>query len=589
MTTLLAVGLIVAGLYFAREILVPFALAVLLSFMLTPLLRGLHRLRVPRGPAVAVTVLVGFLAVAGFVAVVAGELAGLARQLPVYEANLQSKIGALSAGFPGAGVLRRANDVVRDLRGALARTTVHQAERAQNPEATKPPVPVVIRAPPATPLETVEGLVGPLLAPLATAGLVAVFVIWMLLHREDLRDRVLGLGGGDLHRTTQAMDDAAERVSRYLTRQLTVNAGCALPIGIGLAVIGIPYAALWAAMVLLLRFLPYLGIVIAAAFPLALALALDPGWSLVAWTIALFVVVESVVANLIEPRLYGASTGLSPLAVIAAAVFWTWLWGPVGLLLSTPVTACLVVLGRHIPQLGFLGVLFGSEPALSAEQTFYQRLLAGDPEEACEQAEEFLKQGELAEFFDAVVVPALALAQADCDRGVLPPEKRAMVAAGVRGMLDDLCDEPAQTETSAAVASARAVCVAGRNELDEVAARLLSCLLQDAGCPAPVLPALALGDPGQPWPRLDETGLVCLSLVGSASPARVRYLVRRLRRRAPRAHLMVGLWGEGFDMAAYSADIGPEVVNTLTGSLRDGVNKITAVSSAASRQQFGVS
>ena len=274
------------------------------------------------------------------------------------------------------------------------------------------------------------------------AGLVIVFVVMILLEREDLRDRLLRLAGRrDLHRTTVAMDDAASRISRYLLRQLVVNVCCGLPIGFGLALIGIPNAALWGIFAALLRFLPYLGIVIAACFPVALAVAVDPGWMLLVWVILLFVGIELVVANLLEPWVYAASTGLSSVALIAAATFWTWLWGPIGLLLSTPLTVCLVVLGRHVPQLEFLDVMLGNEPVLAPDETFYQRLLANDPEEAAEQAEEFLKERSLAEFFDEVAIPALLRAQVDSDDGTLSPERRLMIKEGIRAMLEDLSDD----------------------------------------------------------------------------------------------------------------------------------------------------
>jgi predicted PurR-regulated permease PerM len=586
MTTLIAAGVVIAGLYFGRDILVPLALAVLLSFLLAPLLRWLRRLRIGRGPSVALTVLVGFLVIGGFGAVVAHELAALADRLPVYEENIRAKIGSLPGELPGSAAASRIRSMMQDLRSQLARAgNLGAARPASGSGEERPPQPVVIRAPPATPLETVENLLGPLLGPLATAGLVAVLVIWILLNREELRDRLLGLGGADLHRTTLAMNDAALRVGNYLTRQLLVNAGCALPIGIGLAAIGIPYASLWALFVVVLRFLPFLGIVIAASFPVALVLAVAPGWSLVIWTVALLVGVETVVANLVEPRLYGASTGLSPLALIVAAVFWTWLWGPVGLLLSTPLTACLVVLGRHVPQLAFLELLFGSDAVLSPEQTFYQRLLAGDPLEASEQAEQFAKQGPLAEFFDTVALPALALAQADSDRGSLPPERRALVAEGVRAMLDDLNEdgEPADTDNPPVP------CVAARNELDEAAAALLSRLLQDEMRPAPVLPAAALADSGPDQPALARATLVCLSLVDAGSPSRARFLVRRLRRRAPRARLVVGLWGEAGDLPGFAATIGLGASDVLVTSLRDALSIIIGVPAARTEEQPAIS
>ena len=235
-----------------------------------------------------------------------------------------------------------------------------------------------------------QTVVGPLVQPLATTGIVIVFVVFMLLQREDLRDRFIRLvGSRDLHRTTQALGDAAERVGRYLLMQLLVNVAYGIPIGIGLWLIGVPNPLLWGMLSVVLRFVPFIGPILAAAFPLALSIAVDPGWTMLLWTAALFIVLEMISGNIVEPWLYGASTGLSSIAILAAAVFWTWLWGPVGLLLSTPLTVCLVVLGRHVPQFGFLNVLLGSEPVLEPAESLYQRLLAGDPDEATERAEEY--------------------------------------------------------------------------------------------------------------------------------------------------------------------------------------------------------
>jgi AI-2E family transporter len=415
-----------------------------------------------------------------------------------------------------------------------------------------------------------------LLQPLAMAGLVIVFVIMFLLEREDLRDRVLRLAGRrDLHRTTVAMDDAAGRISRYLLRQVLVNACCGLPIGIGLALIGIPNAALWGIFAALLRFLPYLGIVIAASFPVALAVAVDPGWMLLVWVILLFVGVELLVANLLEPWVYAASTGLSSVALIAAATFWTWLWGPIGLLLSTPLTVCLVVLGRHVPQLEFLDVILGNQPVLSPDETFYQRLLANDPEEATEQAEEFVKEGFLAEFFDEVAIPALVRAQDDSDDGVLSAERRLMIREGIRAMLEDLSDDAPADAASATGSpitegSSGIVCVAGRNELDEAAGSLLVHILrsQQSASIADALPAQALtSDRGRS--SLDHATVICLSLISTQSPVRARYIVRRLSRRAPRARIVVGLWSLSADeLAATVATIERHDAVVVT-SLRD--------------------
>ena len=586
--TVLTIGLVVAFLYFAREVVVPIALAVLLSFLLAPVVRWLRRWQLGRVTAVTLTVLLGFLATLGFAVIVVQEISSLAQQLPEYRSNLEAKIRSLPGAVPGGGALRRATSMVQELGRELRQSETQTSKTAGdgsvtgNPsvEAAKP-VPVEIQRPEFEPLQIVQSIVGPLLQPLAMVGLVIVFVIMILLEREDLRDRLLRLAGrGDLHRTTVAMDDAASRISRYLSRQLVVNACCGVPIGFGLALIGIPNAALWGIFAALLRFLPYLGIVIAACFPVALAVAVDPGWILLVWVVLLFVGIELVVANLLEPWVYAASTGLSSVALIAAATFWTWLWGPIGLLLSTPLTVCLVVLGRHVPQLEFLDVMLGNEPVLSPDETFYQRLLANDPEEATEQAEEFLKERSLAEFFDEVAMPALVKAQDDSDDGILSAERRLMVKEGIQEILEDLSGDEAAEASSTAErpdpplieGAPRIVCVAGRNELDEAAASLLVHLLRSEHSAeiAEALPAEALtSDSSQS--SFKDASVVCLSLVSTNSPARARYLVRRVSRRAPRARVLVGFWrlDPGELGAAVTTIARPDAI--IATSLRDAV------------------
>jgi predicted PurR-regulated permease PerM len=448
LATLVAVVL-VAVLYFAREVIIPIVLAVLLSFLLAPAVRRLQRLRVGRVASVTFTVLITFLAILGFGGVVVQEISSLAQELPSYRSNLETKIRSLPGLVPGGGVFHRATGILRELRRELTRSETQPgtpegragAGGGATTEQQAKPVPVQIQQPESEPLQIVQSIIEPLIRPLATSGLVILFVILILLDREDLRDKLLRLAGrGDLQRTTEAMDDAARRISRYLRSQLIVNACCALPIGLGLTVIGIPNAALWGIMTLVLRFIPYLGIVIAASFPLALAIAVAPGWSLLIWTILLFVTVELVISNVVEPFVYGDSAGVSPVALIAAATFWTWLWGPMGLLLSTPMTVCLVVLGRHVPQLQFLDVVLGNQPALTTEETFYQRMLASDPEEATQLAEEFAAEHSLAAFFDEVAIPALARAQADSDRGALLPDRRRIIMEGFKTLLENLSD-----------------------------------------------------------------------------------------------------------------------------------------------------
>jgi predicted PurR-regulated permease PerM len=553
--TFLTLGLVVAALYFAREVLVPLALAVLLSFLLAPAVRWLRHMRAGRVTAVAVTVLIAFQVILAFGAIVVEEMSLLGPALPEYRHNIESKLRSLPNVIPLGRMAAALHQVTAELKRSETPSPAPAGPRSGAGPATAEqakPLPVEVQEPDLTPLQIAQSVIGPLLQPLAAAGLVLVLVVFILLERENLRNRVLRLAGsGDLHRTTEAMNEAAHRVSRYLLSQLSVNAVCGVLIGIGLAIIGIPNAALWGILATLLRFIPYLGIVIAACFPLALAIAVDPGWSLLAWTALLFVATELVVANVVEPRLYAGSTGLSSVAVIIAAVFWTWLWGPIGLLLSTPLTACLLVLGRHVSQLRFLDVMLGSEPVLTPDETFYQRLLADDPEEATEQAEEFAKERSLDEFAEEVAIPVLARAQADSDSGVLPAERRAMVKEGFAKILENLFDDavveadPAAEGGAAGPHNGFIVCMAGRNELDEAAAMLLASLLRARGHAAYVFAAdspAALGDRGV---ALRDAAVLCLSLISTGSPARARHIVRRLRRRAPRARIVLGLWGHG--------------------------------------------
>ena len=498
---------------------------------------------------------------------------------------------------PGGGVFRRATEMFRDLGKELSRAATQGAAEstpsaagASEPRLAKP-VPVQLVAPEPGPLQIVQGIIGPLLQPMAAGGLVIVFVIMILLEREDLRDRLLRLAGRrDLHRTTEAMNDAAQRISRYLLSQLVVNISCGLPIGLGLTLIGIPNAALWGILVVLLRFIPYLGIVIAAAFPLALAIAVAPDWILFVWTALLFVGIELVVANLVEPLVYGGSTGLSSVALIAAATFWTWLWGPIGLLLSTPMTVCLVVIGRHVPQLKFLDVILGNEPVLTPVETFYQRILANDPEEATEQAEEFAKNNSLTEFFEEIAIPALARAQADSDRGVLPLEDRATFHSAIASMVENLLEDenataaPEHTEGPIPQGLSGILAVAGRNELDEAAALLLVNVLRlerhiDIGAP---LSADALSADAAHLPLFKEASVVCLSLISTSSPARARFLVRRIRRRAPRARILVGFWGSPAREVAAEEMARATSAQAVAVSLRDAV---AAIDSMLSRER----
>jgi hypothetical protein len=310
------------------------------------------------------------------------------------------------------------------------------------PKRRSPSHPLEVRQPDPGALESLQSLISPLLHPLATTGIIIIFVIFILLQREDLRNRLIRLAGShDLQRTTAALDDAARRLSRLFLIQLLLNGTFGVVIGTGLWLIGVPSAILWGILAAVLRFVPYIGAAIAAAFPLALAVAVDPTWSMLLWTLALFLVVEPIVGHVIEPMVYGHSTGLSPVAVVASATFWTALWGPIGLVLATPLTVCLVVLGRHVERLEFLDVMFGDRPALSPPQIFYQRMLAGDPSEASEKAEEFLKERSLSSYYDEVALKGLQLAQADAERGALNHERQITIRDAVSEFTNNISDQ----------------------------------------------------------------------------------------------------------------------------------------------------
>ncbi|MER9071717.1 AI-2E family transporter [Mesorhizobium sp. M0904] len=558
----------VAALYFGREVFLPIAIALLLTFALVPMVSALKRAGIPRLPAVIASVLGAFTVLALFSFIVATQVSELAQNIPLYQANILTKVRSLKDTGVGGGIVSRLSRVIERVGQELDRPGPVQPAADQPP---REPIPVEIVAR-ERPLEVLQNLIGPLLSPLASAGLIVVVVIFMLLEREDLRDRFIRLVGyGDLHRTTEALQDAGKRVGRYLLMQLVVNIVYAVPITFGLWVLGIPNPLLWGLLALALRFVPYIGPVIATLLPLFLALAVAPGWSLVLWTAGLFVVVELITGNVIEPWLYGSRTGLSPLAIIVAAIFWTWLWGPLGLVLSTPLTVCLVVLGRHVPQFEFLDVLFGNEPVLEPHARLYQRLLAGDPEEATDHAEEMLEENYLVEFYDKVAIPALLLGEQDRVRGVLSDEQRQQVAGSALTMvanLDDSAQEEAEADDTAAAedngvredkqiqrededdtelpdgTGMSVLCAGGRGELDDAAAGMLAQVLEVQG--ATVLRASFADLEAGSIRRLelDAVDTVVVGFLNRDSVKHGRFLVRRLKRAKPRLRVGVVLWSE---------------------------------------------
>jgi len=582
-------ALIIMVLYYGREIIIPIALAVLLSFVLAPLVRLVQRLRIPRSLAVVSVVVIAFAFIFAMGSLLATQLAQLAGDLPRYQSTISEKIQSFRETTAGRGTLERASSMLKDLSKELdkPKEAANSLGTIAAPKAAAPkPVPVEVLQPDPGALESLQTLISPLLHPLATTGIIVIFVIFILLQREDLRNRLIRLAGSDdLQRTTAALDDAASRLSRLFLIQLLVNGGFGIIIGMGLWLIGVPSAILWGILAAVLRFVPYIGAVIAAAFPLALAVAVDPTWTMLLWTIALFVVVEPVVGHVLEPMVYGHSTGLSPVAVVASATFWTALWGPIGLVLATPLTVCLVVLGRHVERLEFLDVMFGDRPALSPPEIFYQRMLAGDPTEASAKAEEFLKERSLSSYYDEVALRGLQLAQADAERGALDPDRLTKIRDAVQEFASNISEQDERpppkvgpttdVEATSAIEGVAAdapyeslrilrkedlpaewqgehpvLCVAGRNPIDEAAAIMLAQLTGAHGLSARVEAAEALSTANIFRLETDGVAIVCLVYMDTSSPAHMRYSVRRLRRKLPKATIVLGCWMKDIDPAA---------------------------------------
>src|ERR1700722_11817825 len=390
-------ALIIAALYFGREIFVPVALAVLLSFVLAPFVMRLHSWRVPRTVSVLVVVFIGFSIIFSLGGLMVSQATRLAGKLPGYQQTLSDKIESLRGLMGGSRTLEQASTVLKQLGTELQHPDVLNQPNNNLPvQPTVKPIPVEVRQPDPGALTTLAAIIEPLLSPLTRTGIVVIFVVFILLQREDLRNRVVRLAGsGDIQRTTAALDDAGKRLSKLFLTQIAFNAVFGLAIGIGLEIIGVPSAPLWGLIAMILRFVPYIGALISAIFPLILAAAVGSGWEMLVLTAALFVVLELLAGQVLEPLIFGHSTGLSPVAIILSASFWTWLWGPVGLVLATPLTVCLVVIGRHVDRLKFLDILLGDQPALTPPQLVYQRMLAGDPMEALEQAHDHLKNASL--------------------------------------------------------------------------------------------------------------------------------------------------------------------------------------------------
>jgi predicted PurR-regulated permease PerM len=588
---LIALALAIAALYFGRQIFIPLALAFVLSFLLTPLVGLLERIRLGRVPAVLVVLVFCFALTAGASWLVAGQLLDITGHIGDYKTNLEETIRSLhpKAGSAFGQATATVQELNKDLTAASG-TSIHAPNNGSGTSHPTRPVPVQVTAPPTNLVEDLRNLLGPLAGPAETAAIVIIFTAFMLIKREDLRNRLIRLGGeGQLTVMTQALDDASRRLSRYLLLQFLVNACYGILFGVGLYLIGVPHALLWAILAALLRLVPYVGTLIAAAFPMAMALAVFPGWTHVLFIFGVFMVLELITSNVVEPWLYGSHTGISSLAILVAAVFWSILWGPVGLILSTPLTVCLLLLGRYVPQLSFLEVLLGDEPALAPQELFYQRLLAIDQDEARNIAENQLQENSLESLYENVLIPALQLAESDRHMDAVGERTSEFISQSTREIIDDLGDRFTKQDSEnhseqGSIASAvrlvgtEIVCLPARDEADELVGMMFCQLLQQAGYAASYL---AIGTVNDMLEQVAKGGfrIACVSALPPFAVGQSRSLCKRLRARFPELKIMLGLWKFPGGVSKAQARVGASCADGIATSLSEGLLQAQLLSS----------
>jgi len=572
LVTLAALAGTVAALYLARELLIPLALAAFLAILLAPLVARAEWLGLNRIVAVVLVAIAALIPVAGVAWMAGTQIIELADDLPSYKGNLQKRIEAVR-GSAGE-ILGRASDTIDELgEGAAALENAASA-----------PARVTVVTPEPGPIRMLRGMAGPLIAPIGTMLVVLVFVVFILVQWEDLRDRLIRLiSRGQLTVTTQALDELSLRIGKFLRTQFLINASNGALIALALSIIGVPNALLWGFLGGALRFIPYAGAIVSATLPIVISLATSDGWAVPLQTIAFFVVSETISNNFIEPWLYGSSTGISSVALLVSAVFWGWLWGLPGLLLSTPLTVCLLVAGRHVPQLHFLNTMFGDEPVLSPADKIYQRLLARDADEAAEVAERYLADHSVTQLFDDLLVPALRLADTDAEAGSLDADRHTFVLHAVR----DLAEEAgARLRRAAAAASAvvavgaapvqaaavatpraRVLCVPARGESDSTAGLMLETLLWEAGVAARAMTTDDLGtDLGAIIADMKPESVVISAVPPSAS-MHARQRLKLLQRKAPGLIPDAGLWGVNVDQEKVANRMAAAGTGKLYGSL----------------------
>ncbi|XZE43513.1 AI-2E family transporter [Pirellulaceae bacterium SH467] len=582
---LASIIVVISALYFAKALLVPIALAVLLSFALSPVCRWLESFQFGRIPAVLTTAFMGFTILGIVVGWAVLELASISSKIPEYQKNLATKFRSVN---------RHAEQfltMVAEVVGGLSSGASSVGELEAPHGTVEFPFAVRIVTSPLSPLQVFEGAYGTLAEVFGSSAIVIVLVIFFLLRREDLRDRFIYLVGKNrVTLTTQTMQDAATRVSRYLSTLFLINLAFGISVGVGLHLIGIPSATLWGILAMTLRFVPYIGPWIAAAMPIGISFAISTGWMAPLFTVLLFVFLELLNNNILEPWFYGKNTGVSPVAVLVAAFFWMWLWGPIGLLLATPLTVCVLVVGKHVPELSFLDILLGSEQVFEMKERIYQRLLAGDQDKAVELFDEFVQQTSIVIAYDTILIPTLARAEIHWQLGELKEEKHKFILQSIRDIIQYRSERIKELETkvrggktgtSGMVVEIAGVerqpersiiCLPARTEADEITALMLVQLLEEEGREAQTLPASTSAVEMVESVAQSDHAIICVAATPPTAVMHSRSLVRRLYQRLPNVQLLVGLWDAQRDLSQAKERIGGKVI--VVGNMADAISQI---------------
>ncbi|WMT89422.1 AI-2E family transporter [Pelagibacterium sp. H642] len=566
LTAILTFVLIVTVLYLGRGIIVPLVLAVLLAFALGPVVNALRRVRIPHIVAILVAVLAAIVLIGAIAYTAVSQFIALAGDLPRYQATISEKLRMAQETFGGGQVIDRLVSTIERVGAQIESNT----EGFTVDEGD--PIPVVIADDGGGALEIAQSVLFSIVGPLASLLIVTIFLIFLLLEREELRDRFLKLvSRGDLRSSTEAMNEASERVGRYLLAQASVNMAYGVLFAAGLFLIGVPNAILWGLLATIFRYIPFVGTLIIASVPILLAIAVDPGWSMLLWVIGLYLALEAISNNFIEPRLYGNSTGLTPLAVLVAAMFWATLWGPIGLIVSMPLTVCIVVMARYVPGLSFIETMLGSAPVLLPQERFYQRLIAGNAEEATEVADREIEDGDVARFYDEIAVPALRLAEADIAGDLADPSHRHRVVETLAEVIENI---EGTADPANGGEETRVLVFGGKTELDQAIALMVAERVRAAGFPVRVMAPVTLRKEGIAQLDLSGTDVACLCYLGAKPEIYARYAARRLKRIRPHIHVIAGYFHP--DLRASGREGTSEDIDVVTHTIALAESSITA-------------